>query len=98
MLVRIVKMTFREDAVDDFIALFNESKEKIRLFPGCNHLILLQGRDADRHIFTTYSHWDNAQALEHYRQSDLFKKTWAQTKVLFNGRPEAMSFVQIAEL
>ncbi len=90
MLIRIVRMTFQVEKVADFLAIFENSKEKIRHFEGCHHLELL--RDVEHpHIFSTYSHWENEQALESYRQSELFRKTWAATKLLFAEKPTAFS-------
>jgi len=39
----------------------------------------------------TYSIWENEEALEVYRQSELFQNVWSQTKVLFQGKPQAFS-------
>ncbi len=90
MIVRIVKMTFREDEVDNFLALFDDRKKLIRTFDGCQHLELWQetGRN---NVFFTYSFWDSEQHLDHYRFSELFKDTWAHTKALFADRPQAWS-------
>ncbi len=85
-------MTFLPEKTEDFLAIFNTSKNKIRNFDGCLHLELWQ--DADNpNVFTTHSHWENAEALENYRQSELFKTTWANTKVLFAEKPQAWSNV-----
>jgi len=90
MLKRIVKMTFREAAVPDFLAIFEESKPKIRAFEGCHHLELL--RDLQRpNVLFTFSFWENEEALGRYRQSELFKTTWKKTKALFSERAEAWS-------
>jgi quinol monooxygenase YgiN len=90
MLIRIVRMTFQQEKVEEFLTIFANSKDKIRNFEGCIYLELL--RDAnDPHIFITYSQWENEDALEQYRQSSLFKTTWAQTKVLFSDKPLAFS-------
>ncbi len=90
MLVRVVKMTFREDALDAFTTLFEQRKEQIRNFEGCIHLELWQDR-LHPHTFFTYSHWMNAEALDAYRHSDFFADTWQQTKQLFAAKPEAWS-------
>ena len=90
-------MTFDPDRVNDFLEIFDRSKEKIRAFPGCEHLKLLQGRDASN-VFFTYSIWQDEQALESYRHSLLFKETWAATKVLFAAKPEAWSTNLLHEL
>ncbi len=90
MLIRIVKMVFRPEEVDTFLALFNERKHLIGEFEGCSGVELL--RDIDNaSIFFTYSKWDNEASLERYRQSELFNSTWQLTKKLFAGKPEAWS-------
>lgn len=93
MIVRIVKMTFRREEVANFQNLFNERKEKIRHFKGCQHLELWQHAH-DENIFFTYSVWDSEQHLDHYRFSELFKDTWTKTKALFDAKPEAWSVNQ----
>ncbi len=88
MIKRIVKLTFREELVPDFMAIFEESKDKIRAFEGNLHLELL--RDvAQPNVLFTLSFWENEQALENYRQSALFQTTWAKTKALFADKPAA---------
>ena len=90
-------MVFREEEVDHFLRLFNESKTQIRAFPGCEHLELFQAT-ADPTTFFTYSYWESEAALNVYRDSPLFKSVWAQTKVLFAQKPQAWSVAVIAEL
>lgn len=90
MIIRIVRMTFREDAIVDFLALFEKNKKAIRAFPGCRHLEL--HRDAHNPaIFCTYSHWDNEERLNDYRNSELFGTVWPSTKKLFAAKPTAIS-------
>jgi len=90
MLIRIVRMTFQEDKVEDFLKVFNESKHKIAGFEGCEHLELHKDYHKPN-IFSTYSFWKNDKALDNYRHSDLFKSVWAKTKVLFADKPVAFS-------
>ncbi|MTI33569.1 putative quinol monooxygenase [Xanthovirga aplysinae] len=90
MLIRIVRMTFKEDQVENFLTIFNQNKDKIRHFEGCTHLSLLRDYTSP-HIFTTYSHWKDEKALDKYRHSPLFKKVWANTKIYFGDRPIAFS-------
>ena len=90
MLIRFVRMTFQEDRLTDFLAIFEASKAQIRAFPGCHHLELL--RDLDQpNVRMTHSRWESPDTLEAYRQSDLFRTTWAATKVLFADKPLAFS-------
>lgn len=92
-MIRIVKMTFEPQRVPEFEALFNENKSKIRAFQGCNHLELLQDKNASN-IFFTYSFWTDPKDLENYRQSELFQNVWSATKQLFCAKPEAWSVDQ----
>lgn len=83
-------MSFHPDKIDDFLSLFESVKNKIRNSEGCQHLELLQDQTNPSIIFT-YSFWLEERYLEAYRYSDLFESTWAKTKKLFNGKPEAWS-------
>ncbi|CCH55158.1 Antibiotic biosynthesis monooxygenase [Fibrisoma limi BUZ 3] len=97
MLIRLVRMTFQDDKLPDFHQIFDSSKEQIRSFPGCEHLELL--RDWDHpNVRITYSLWESPDALENYRQSDLFRTTWAATKALFAERAVAYSMEQLEEV
>ena len=88
MIKRLVKLTFHENNIEDFKEIFENSKHKIRAMKGCQHVELLQDK-AHPHIFFTLSIWDTEGSLEAYRQSELFKTTWAKTKILFSDKPVA---------
>lgn len=92
MLKRLVKLQLQADKTDDFIQIFEETKQRIRNFPGCQHLELWRTEN----IFFTYSIWENEDALNEYRNSNLFKTTWARTKVLFAARAEAWSVAYVS--
>jgi quinol monooxygenase YgiN len=93
MLVRLVKMTFREDAIEAFKAFFEERKDRIRGFAGCTYLELWQDSNHPA-IFFTYSHWHDEGALSHYRNSTFFRDTWQETKQMFSAKAEAWSVRQ----
>lgn len=97
MLTRIVKMEFQTDKVSDFLANFEEIKSKIRNFPGCQKLDLLQDKNQPEIIFT-YSVWESEEALNKYRKSELFGEVWPYTKSLFRAKPEAWSVNKVHEL
>lgn len=88
MIIRIVKMTFKEDEVASFQLLFEERKLLIRNFEGCTHLELWQDKTHPQ-IFFTYSWWDSEEHLNAYRRSHFFDDTWSLTKKKFAGKPEA---------
>ncbi len=90
MIKRIVKLTFQEDKIDAFKSIFDDSKTKIRGSNGCQHVELLQSTSTPN-VFFTFSVWDDEDALNAYRHSDLFKATWQKTKALFSDKPQAWS-------
>lgn len=93
MIRRIVKMTFQEERVEEFLQLFNTYKQAIRHQPGCQHLELWQDEDHP-HIFYTYSLWDSVADLNAYRHSETFAKVWPATKAFFSAKPSAFSAQQ----
>jgi len=91
MIVRIVKMNFKQEEMPNFILLFNEIKSSIAAFKGCQHLTLYKDREVENCVYT-YSIWDNEEALNNYRNSDLFKKIWPETKAMFSNKAMAWSY------
>ena len=90
MIKRLVKMTFKPEHVQPFVALFNSKKELIAAVKGCSHVELLN--DAENPcIFFTYSIWESTSYINAYRDSELFKTVWSETKILFDAKPEAWS-------
>ncbi len=96
-MVRIVKMSFEPSKIDTFLANFDAKKHHIRNFEGCTFLELYRDKEKTN-VFFTYSFWNSEADLENYRHSDLFKTVWAETKVLFDGKPEAWSVDKIHSL
>ncbi len=94
MILRIVRMSFSPDKIQDFIKIFNESKTAIEASEGCFNVKLYVDHEHSN-VYYTKSKWISPEALEKYRQSDLFKSTWARTKVLFNDSAQAHSLVLV---
>jgi quinol monooxygenase YgiN len=90
MITRIVRMHFRPEEREAFLDIFNASKHLIRQFDGCQHL-RLYNEAGHPEVFFTFSVWESAAHLDAYRNSELFRETWAQTKALFAGKPQAWS-------
>ena len=97
MLIRVVRMVFEAEKVTDFLKVFNDSKDKIRGFEGCNHMELLQDHNHP-HIFMTYSYWESEEHLNNYRKSELFGQVWPATKKLFAAPPVAFSAHQFTDI
>ena len=90
MLIRIVRMSFKQEKVNEFLAMFDEVKHKIRNQEGCSHLELQQYY-YHKNIYSTYSIWENDKALNSYRNSELFKSVWGKTRSMFEEKPIAFS-------
>jgi autoinducer 2-degrading protein len=94
MITRIVKMSFKKDETDSFVRIFYESNPLLHGCEGCLDVKLLKDHK-DPSIIFTLSLWESLNDLEVYRNSQLFKSTWAKTKVLFNAKAEAWSLGEV---
>jgi quinol monooxygenase YgiN len=94
MIIRIVKMTFKEENINDFISAFESRRNQISSFDGCLGVELLQDVKKEN-IFFTYSTWKDEPHLEKYRQSELFNSTWAEVKKWFSHKAEAWSLEKL---
>ena len=83
-------MSFKSDKSQEFLDMFEEIKDTIRAFDGCEYLELMQDYE-DKNSFSTYSKWRDDKALLAYRNSDLFDGVWAKTKAMFDKKPIAFS-------
>lgn len=90
MITRVVRMSFRAEMVPAFLETFKKAEDRIRHFEGCVSLKLVRDEDHEN-IYSTVSVWQNAAALEKYRQSELFKTTWQAAKEGFADKPVAFS-------
>lgn len=89
-MIRIVKLTFEENKITEFLTFFDSIKHIVNNFPGCNGMKLLQ----DIHnpaIIMTYSLWEGEQDLENYRVSPEFQRIWGTIKPWFATKAEAWS-------
>lgn len=93
MIVRVVKMQFNINFIEEFKTIFNTVKPLIASFDGCSEVKLLQ-HETEPTIFFTISKWQNAEVLEIYRKSDLFTETWAKVKPNFTSKAEAWSLIE----
>lgn len=93
MLVRVVKMHFSPAFIAEFQILFKSVQPKIATFRGCTSVQLLQDQN-NPEIHFTISHWIDEAHLNAYRNSELFKTTWAIVKPNFKIKAEAWSLVE----
>ncbi len=90
MITRIVKMTFAVGKVREFEQIFEQTVAMIRKSEGCRSVRLMQDLN-DPDTYFTISQWDSVEKLNTYRNSDLFKRTWADVKPLFVSKAQAWS-------
>jgi quinol monooxygenase YgiN len=90
MITRLVKMTFREEKVSEFLTLYNNSRERIAGFDGCIKVSLFQDINHPA-IFFTYSEWLSEAHLDIYRKSEIFLTIWKKAKACFASPAEAWS-------
>jgi heme oxygenase (mycobilin-producing) len=97
MIIRIVRMHFKAENIDLFLEIFHANKELIRHVKGCTHLELLKDISSPL-TYTAVSHWEDPDALEKYRQSELFRKVWGRVKPLFSSPTQAFSLIKVVEM
>lgn len=90
MLIRIVKLHFQDDKIEEFLTFFDTIKNQVNTFPGCQGMKLLRDINTPT-IVMTYSHWENEAALDAYRTSDTFGLIWPKIKPWFSEKPQAWS-------
>lgn len=93
MIVRIVKMKFKKEKINDFIKFSIEIKPIIKGQEGCLYLEISQDVN-DPEIFFTCSHWNSEDDLNNYRKSDFFMNIWPKAKEWFSSKPEAWSLTE----
>lgn len=86
-------MSFLPEKIENFKTIFKDNRHSIKNFEGCSHVELLQDQN-NPSVFFTYSLWKSEEHLNRYRQSELFKRVWGATKLLFNAKPEAWTVKQ----
>ena len=85
---RIVKLTFSEDKIADFLAFFDTINTQVSRFEGCRGMRLLRDIHQPNRVFT-YSFWESEEALNKYRDSELFGGVWPTIKPWFSDKPDA---------
>jgi quinol monooxygenase YgiN len=88
MITRIVKLTFQEEKIYDFLTFFETIKLKVNSFPGCLGMQLMQDIKNPNVIFT-YSQWKSETELNVYRDSETFGEVWPNIKPWFAEKPQA---------
>jgi quinol monooxygenase YgiN len=91
VIIRVVRLTLKPEEKPEFLALFNEVKDRIRASSGCLNLRLLEDSRYPN-IVTTLSEWSDEASLEAYRSTEFFRETWSRTKRHFAAAPSAHTY------
>jgi quinol monooxygenase YgiN len=98
MIKRIVMMQLMPEKEAHFLDIFEDVKTDIRNREGCLDLEVLKSEDAGVISIWTISLWTSEDALNHYRSSALFQKTWAAVKPLFSSKVHAWTLTLIEKV
>jgi quinol monooxygenase YgiN len=79
VVIRLVSLKCKPEDVDAFRLVLRESSLRVRQFPGCLSLQIVNDI-TDPASFFTLSTWRDEGALEAYRISPLFKEIWPRVK------------------
>jgi quinol monooxygenase YgiN len=79
MITRVVRLSFKPEAVDSFLDVMDSFSGSIRNSPGCIELTFFRDT-TDPDVFYTISRWEDASDLEAYRNSPLFGSVWKKVK------------------
>ena len=90
MILRLVKMTFKSEEIDNFLDYFETIKDEIEKTPGIISLRVYQDNNNPNVVFT-HSKWLSNSYLDLYRRSEFFGKVWPKTKAMFDDKPMAWS-------
>jgi len=94
VIVRLVRMRFRPEEVERFLALYERAYPVIVGQPGCRSVQLVREVN-DPAAFATWSVWNDGASLDAYRRSPFFRSFWPEVKALFCAPAEAVSFEEI---
>ena len=91
-IIRIVRMTFTQETLSQFDAIFKINKKAIECQPGCLMVELVKD-SMNPLVRATVSRWDKEESLNIYRKSQLFGEVWPKTKRLFAASPEVTTYI-----
>lgn len=89
MITRLVKIEFHKDKIDEFLTFFETIKWEVAKQENCFGMKLMQDKKNPEIVFT-YSLWKDEEALNKYRDSELFcKVVWPKIKPWFKEKAQA---------
>jgi quinol monooxygenase YgiN len=97
MIVRVVELKFEKENLPLAQKMLEEIAPKVKGMEGCSYLEISSGIK-DKGMIFTYSHWSSADALNAYRDSEIFRNFWRDLKKLFADPARAWSLDPLVEL
>lgn len=95
MIKRIVMMQLLPEHESLFKGIFEGAKQQIRSQPGCEGVELLRSSGEGFINIWTISLWHSEEALNAYRDTDLFLTTWKAVKPLFTAKTKAWTLTSL---
>ena len=93
-IIRIVRMTFTQETLTQFEAIFKIHEKAIENQQGCLRVELVKD-SKNPLVWATVSRWDKEESLNKYRKSQLFGEVWPKTKQLFAASPEVITYINL---
>ena len=90
-IVRVVRLTFSKETIDEFNDLYKKHENDIASQPGCMSVDLIEDA-SNPYVKATISKWRDVDSLNSYRDSKLFGVVWPATKSLFDAKPEVWTY------
>ena len=91
MIVRLVRLKFKPEHIEEFLAFYEQSRETIRHQQGCLTLSMLRETN-DEAAFCTWSTWRSGRDLQQYRRSEFFRDFWPRVRAMLREPAEAVSY------
>lgn len=90
-IVRVVRLTFTKETINDFNDLYKKHEHDIASQPGCMKVDLVEDT-SNPYVRATISKWRDLNSLNSYRDSKLFGVVWPATKALFSAKPQVWTY------
>ena len=87
-------MTFTQETLKQFEAIFKKHEKAISDQPGCFKVELVKDTENPL-VRATVSRWGSEKSLNDYRKSELFGEVWSEVKRLFAAAPEVVSYINL---
>ena len=97
MIVRVVELKFEKENLQQALNKLENIAPIVRSMEGCSFLEISSCLK-DKGMILTYSYWTSTEALNNYRNSEVFITFWRDIKKLFSDPAKAWSLDPLVRL